>query len=386
MRTIAIVAIVVAAITVCSVGLLVWPFPLFVLANPAAEFEALRVSLTIGAGAAGIATLLLAARRQVHQEHVAGSTEFDASERRITDLYTKAVDQLGSEISAVRLGGLYALERLAENSVSQRQTVVNVICAYLRMPYVPPSPINLQSGRRSDNSELSGWGTMPGVIDTWATMAEYLQESEHEDSAATPESVQSALAEWQVRIAAQRILSLHLARPLGNESGQYWPNTNIDLSGAALFDFDFRHCRVNRAVFRTCRFFGVARFFSSTFEDEAEFDGAEFFGPAWFESATLESDAWFGGSHFHKIANFSGARFGRRGSFGGDAWLGCAVFAERVDFSGTSFQRAPELHGARVRIDDERNWSRSWPPGWVVSPSSALGRFEWGVLESTPAA
>jgi len=63
--------------------------------------------------------------------------ERDAIEWRITDLYGKAVDQLGSDKAPVQLGGLYALERLAQDNPSHRKTVVDVICAYLRMPYAP---------------------------------------------------------------------------------------------------------------------------------------------------------------------------------------------------------------------------------------------------------
>jgi hypothetical protein len=66
-------------------------------------------------------------------------TERDATERRITELYTKAADQLGSDKAPVRLAGLHALERLAQNTPEQRQTIVDVICAYLRMPYTPPN-------------------------------------------------------------------------------------------------------------------------------------------------------------------------------------------------------------------------------------------------------
>ena len=62
-------------------------------------------------------------------------TDRDATERRITELYTKAVEQLGSDKAPVRLGGLYALERLAQDNPAHRQTIVNVICAYLRMPF-----------------------------------------------------------------------------------------------------------------------------------------------------------------------------------------------------------------------------------------------------------
>lgn len=53
---------------------------------------------------------------RVHQERVAVATEHDAEARRITDLNTKAVEQLGSEKALVRLGGLYALERLAQDN------------------------------------------------------------------------------------------------------------------------------------------------------------------------------------------------------------------------------------------------------------------------------
>jgi hypothetical protein len=56
--------------------------------------------------------------------------EHDAGERRITELYTKAADQLGSDRAPVRLAGLYALARLGETAESQRQTIVNVVCAY----------------------------------------------------------------------------------------------------------------------------------------------------------------------------------------------------------------------------------------------------------------
>jgi hypothetical protein len=56
----------------------------------------------------------------------------------VTELYTKAADQLGSDKAPVRLAGLYALERLAQDNPSQRQTIVNVICAYLQMPYTTP--------------------------------------------------------------------------------------------------------------------------------------------------------------------------------------------------------------------------------------------------------
>jgi uncharacterized protein YjbI with pentapeptide repeats len=50
----------------------------------------------------------------------------------LTDRYTEAVAQLGSDAMAVRLGGLYALERIARDSERDRETIVDVLTAWLR--------------------------------------------------------------------------------------------------------------------------------------------------------------------------------------------------------------------------------------------------------------
>jgi NAD(P)H-dependent flavin oxidoreductase YrpB (nitropropane dioxygenase family) len=109
------------------------------------QLEAIKTASTIVLGTGGAAALLLAARRQRSTELALNQKdrdlahqERDAIERRITDLYTKAADQLGSDKAPVRLAGLYALERVAQNNPDLRQTIVNVWCAYLRMPYQLP--------------------------------------------------------------------------------------------------------------------------------------------------------------------------------------------------------------------------------------------------------
>ena len=49
-----------------------------------------------------------------------------------TTRYTEAIKQLGDKESlAVRLGGIYALERIAQDSERDRQTILDVLCAYL---------------------------------------------------------------------------------------------------------------------------------------------------------------------------------------------------------------------------------------------------------------
>ena len=51
-------------------------------------------------------------------------------ESQVTDRFTKAVEQLGHASIGVRLGGLYALSRIAEDSPRDAPAVVSVMCQY----------------------------------------------------------------------------------------------------------------------------------------------------------------------------------------------------------------------------------------------------------------
>jgi Pentapeptide repeats (9 copies) len=54
-------------------------------------------------------------------------------EGQITDRYTKAIDQLGTgKDLAVKVGGVYALERIARDSPRDRRAIAEVLCAYVR--------------------------------------------------------------------------------------------------------------------------------------------------------------------------------------------------------------------------------------------------------------
>ncbi|MCX4919906.1 pentapeptide repeat-containing protein [Streptomyces sp. NBC_00687] len=55
-----------------------------------------------------------------------------AREGQITDRFTRAIDHLGSETLDVRLGGIYALERVAKNSPDDRPTVTDILSAFIR--------------------------------------------------------------------------------------------------------------------------------------------------------------------------------------------------------------------------------------------------------------
>ena len=65
-----------------------------------------------------------------------------ARESQITDRFTRAIDHLGSGKLDVRLGGIYALERIALNSPADRTSVTSILGAFVRghAPWLVGSP------------------------------------------------------------------------------------------------------------------------------------------------------------------------------------------------------------------------------------------------------
>ncbi|MEU8804792.1 pentapeptide repeat-containing protein, partial [Spirillospora sp. NPDC048819] len=288
---------------VAAVGLAIWVSTWWMLAQThglsgaaeaTARMNAIKTGLSVGAGTGGAVALLLAMRRQwlserdqLHREQVADTThshaervalasEHDAAERRVTELYSRAADQLASDKAPVRLAGLYALERLAQDNPTQRQTIVNVICAYLRMPFAPERPAT----RSADELEA-----IP---------------PEARGSARTED--ESSVGQWEqervVRLTAQGILTKHLhardnptewPRSSTPEGPDFWPSLNLNLSEATLLEFSGAGITVNVASFSGTRFVGGANFAHANFEQHAHFHRARFEG-----GSAHFLGAWFG--------------------------------------------------------------------------------------------
>lgn len=84
--------------------------------------------LTLGAGLLAAAALVFTARNFTLSRRT-----FELSAQgQLTDRYTKAVEQLGSENLAVRIGGIYALDRIARDSERDYPTVIEVLAAFIR--------------------------------------------------------------------------------------------------------------------------------------------------------------------------------------------------------------------------------------------------------------
>jgi len=300
-------------------------------------------------------------RRQHHQGATAALSGLDATEQRITELYTKAaIEQLDSNQAPVRFGALCALERLAQDSPAHRQTIVDVMCAYLRMPFSPTAPASnpepgAAEGQESPDTE--GETGADGIGGTWQQ-------------------------ERQVRLTAQRIIAEHLRndeakdqRSNDHPSSRFWDNIRLDLSGATLIDFNLVNGVVTYADFHGAAFSGdasfdqatfggAARFGGAIFGGAARFGGAAFRGDASFPEATFREDALFDEATFRRVARFHSAAFGGLASFqratfggvadfrkttfigdagfgeavlGGDAWFDNAAFGGEASFNRATF-------------------------------------------------
>lgn len=69
---------------------------------------------------------------------------FISREGQLTERFTRAVDQLGSPNVDVRIGGIYALERIAENSAADRNPIQFLLGAFIRTH--APWPADKQTG------------------------------------------------------------------------------------------------------------------------------------------------------------------------------------------------------------------------------------------------
>ncbi|MFB9909654.1 pentapeptide repeat-containing protein [Allokutzneria oryzae] len=429
--TVAVVAVLVVA---GGVGLAAWLLLTYGSGNEVdrGRLDAIKTAGAIVLGSGGLVALWLAVRRQrtteialkqKDREH--DHAERDAAERRTTELYTKAADQLGSDKAPVRLAGMYALERLAQSNPAQRQTVVNVLCAYLRMPYTP-TVLTLASAHDPTLSVATEQTTPVG------------EQPAPEDTTAQRQEVERYEQERQVRLTAQRILTAHL-RPGDNPSlpvETFWEKIDLDLTGATLLELDFSQCYIHAAEFGGAQFsgdawfhrarfggdvkFGGAHFsseaqFSSTkfngsamfggaqfgrdvwfgyaqFSESAWFSGAQFNGDAWFSQVQFNGDAWFGGGQFNEDALFSDAQFSGGARFGGAQFNGNALF-DGVKFNKSAwlrraqFNERAEFDEVRVRLDLLAEVMRTWPDNYIVTEpaSEADGHLpghdgRWGHL------
>ena len=258
---------------------------------------------------------------------------------RFAELYANAVERLGDRSAPVRVGALHTLEALGQDFPQQRTAIVNVLCAYLRMPADGDGP---------------------------------------------------------VRVTARRILTVHL-RPGGPG---FWPDMSLDLTGATLTDVDLSGCRVDGdlvldgtavhgvAKLRRLIVGGALSMRHAVVHDHIWLERSEFLGPVRADFATFHGDTWFGEATFSAGASFVGT------TFGGHAWFAGCTCRGAIDFGRALFRSSAGFRGATMpsvsladttflgpaRVSKRGEAWNIYAPGWTVvtdPDNESVGQLHW---------
>jgi uncharacterized membrane protein YhaH (DUF805 family) len=158
-------------------------------------------------------------------------------EGQISDRFTKAVSQLGDANMAVRLGGLYALERIAKDSAKDHGTVMEILSAYVREKAVKTQDQDAAKSPIKNNKETNF----------------FFAEDHSEDK--IPADVRVALTIIGRRIVGQDAADLRIDLRNASLRGIRLINMNFhkvifddaDLSAANLSASDFTEASIERA-------------------------------------------------------------------------------------------------------------------------------------------
>lgn len=235
--------------------------------------DALKTGALAGGAIAALYGLWLNDRRRRTEED-----RHEIERSRISDeRFAKSIELLGNEADQVRVGAMHSLAGLARTRPEYRQTVLDVLCAYLRRPFDHPS---FDRDRK------------------W----------EPEDKAA-------AERERLVRRAAERLIRDILPRP-----GTTGPTLSLNLSDARLDDLGLNARRVgwfgaDRSEVLTCLNLAEAELAGKvslnhvTIHGRLEVTGATFKRPVLMDGLTVETPVDFSTATFAEPPLLEDAKF-----------------------------------------------------------------------------
>ena len=79
------------------------------------------------------------------------------TERQLSERFMRAIDQLGHPALDVRLGGIYSLERLAQESAEDHGPIIEILAAFVR----EHAPWPARAGARPGNGDGHARGPPP---------------------------------------------------------------------------------------------------------------------------------------------------------------------------------------------------------------------------------
>lgn len=131
------------------------------LAHETAVDNARGRLLTLGAGLFAAGALVFTALTF----NLSQRTFAQADRAQVTDRYTKAVEQLGSDKMDVKVGAIYSLEHVAKDSDEYHRTVIEVLSAFIRVNSQQTWPENAKEEDRSTRPDVQAALTVLGRRD-----------------------------------------------------------------------------------------------------------------------------------------------------------------------------------------------------------------------------
>ncbi|WIY04765.1 hypothetical protein QRX60_13285 [Amycolatopsis mongoliensis] len=326
----------------------------WLLADPAtSRSDALKTGGLAGGAIVALYALWLNDRRRrveerrqdiERQRHELESRRAEQDRERVADeRFAKAVELLGHAADQVRVGALHALAGLARSRPEYTQTVLDVLCSYLRRPFEHPR---------------------------------YRDDLDRHDRAAVVGPAEDE-RELQVRLTAQRLV-VGLLPAAADESASGY---DLDLTGATLEYFDLSGCRVHDLLLRYANLYSSTSLSGTVVTGKAYFTGAgtgsgRLVGMFRCKGTRFEGRAWFSGTRFAEAADFTNTTFAGPTTFKDTVFANAAVFAgvratdsldlRRTRFEGQTdlrFAALPEsvsLYNTRVRSEKDVQLPAAW--------------------------
>ncbi|MBT2365822.1 pentapeptide repeat-containing protein [Streptomyces sp. ISL-10] len=178
-----------------------------------------------------------------------------AHEGQITERISRGIEHLGSDTVDVRLGGIYALERVAKDSSADRQTLTFILCAFVRghAPWQAGTPDGSQHPMPTVDSQLSWLDHR--APDVWAALRVLGRRPTQ------PDERPLFLARVDLRraaLAGARLEGANLRH--SNLAGAWMPSTNLDrsvLKNADLGQANLQEARLAHADLRRAHLRGA---------------------------------------------------------------------------------------------------------------------------------
>ncbi len=252
------------------------------------------------------------------QNHLAAQSQY-------TDRYTKAVEQLGQQGAdrlQIRLGGIYALERLARDSPRDQPTILEVLSAFVRT-----------NNPRAANDKDSR--PVPPTTDAQAVLTVLGRRDTSHDNSTRLDLSKSNLGSTDLshaNLSTARLGDAYLAD--ANLAGAYLAKAN--LVGAYLIETNLRDAYLSSANLRSA--FLRDAYLRDAYVGQADLRDA-YLGDADLSSAYV-GDADLSGANLEN-ANLSGANLENANLSGANL--------SGANLSGANLSGAK--HDARTRID-----------------------------------